>query len=330
MVKTIFITGANSGVGKEAARQLALLDSTEKVYLGARNEEKAKAAKRSLEESTGRSIFEIVMIDVTDLDSVRAAVESLNEPAEALVMNAGGMGGPTPGKITADGVTQLFAVNVLGHVVLLDELLQAKKLTKVALFAGSEAARGVPKMGMKRPALKSSSVDEFASIADGSFFGGDIAAWSAYGPVKYTGAMWMSSVARKNPDLRIITASPGSTAGTAAPNELPTVMKFMMKNVGVRLMRLFGLMQDLEFGAKRYVEVLNDESYESGVFYGSKAPTVIGPLVDQGTIFADLNNETFQDNANEAIHRFIQVREPINANEASDSVVEMREPSLAY
>ncbi len=48
-------------------------------------------------------------------------------------------------------VTSLFAANVLGHVVLLDELIKAKKLNKVALYAGSEGARGVEEMGMKQP-----------------------------------------------------------------------------------------------------------------------------------------------------------------------------------
>ena len=48
MVKSIMITGANSGVGKEAARQLAMFDSTEKIYLACRNEDKAKLAKKSL------------------------------------------------------------------------------------------------------------------------------------------------------------------------------------------------------------------------------------------------------------------------------------------
>ena len=134
MLKSVLITGANGGLGKESARQLSLLNGTEKIYLGCRNEEKAIAAKRSLEDSTGKSIFEIVLMDLSNLDSVRSAVASLSEPFDALVMNAGGMGGPTPGKLTLDGVTQLFAINVLGHVVLLDELLRAKKLTKVALY----------------------------------------------------------------------------------------------------------------------------------------------------------------------------------------------------
>ncbi len=304
-VKTVLITGANSGLGKDCARQLALLDGTEKIYLGCRNEERAKAAKRDLEELTGKSIFEIVLMDVSNLDSVRAAVASLNEPLEGLVMNAGGMVGPTAGDKTVDGVTQLFAANVLGHVVLVDELLKAKKLTKVAIYAGSEAARGIKKMGLKRPALNTSSVDEFASIADGSFFGEKTDPMIAYGSVKYMAALWMSSVARENPDLRFVTVSPGGTSGTAGMDHMSPIMKFMFKYIGTRLMPLFGLMHGLEVGTKRYVDVLNDVSYKSGMFFASKESVGTGPLVDQSTIFADLNNRAFQDSTNEAIHRFI-------------------------
>ena len=305
MIKRILITGANVGLGKETARQLALQDGTEKIYLACRNEERAKAAKASLESSTGRSIFEIVIIDVSNLDSVRAAAASITEPIDALVMNAGGMGGKNPGQKTTDGVTLLFAVNVLGHVVLFDELVSSGKLKNMALYAGSEAARGVPKMGMKRPSLETSSVDEFASICDGSFFGNKIDPMEAYGPAKYVAAMWMSSVARKYPDLRIVTMSPGGTGGTEVMNDLPPFMKFMFKHIGTRLMPLFGLMHPLEMGAKRFVDCINDESYKSGIFYASKKPVLTGPVVDQSTIFAALKNEAFQDNANEAIHRFI-------------------------
>ena len=82
-------------------------------------------------------------------------------------------------------------------------------------------------------------------------------------------------------------------------------MRFVFTRVGPKLLPLFGLMHKLELGAKRFVDGLNDESYKSGVFYGSKAAVLVGPTVDQGTIFDDLNNKTYQDNASEAIHRFI-------------------------
>jgi len=306
MVKNVLITGANGGLGKDCARQLALLETTEKIYLGCRNPERAEAAKASLEQTTGKSVFEIVIMDVANLDSVRSAVASLPGSIDGLVMNAGGMGGKTPGEISPDGVNRMFAVNLLGHVVLFDELVKAGKLTGVALYAGSEAARGIPKMGMKRPSLKTSSVDEFASVCDGSIWNGKLDPMVAYGVIKYMAALWTASEARKNPGLRVLTVSPGSTSGTAVMEDLPPVMKFMFKHIGSRMMPLFGLSHQLHVGAKRYVDGLNDEAYQSGVSYASKAPTLTGPMVDQSTIFADLGNEQFQDNANEAIHRFIK------------------------
>ena len=80
MNKSILITGANAGIGKDTARQLAGQSTTEKIYLACRNPAKAEAAKRELEQVTGRSIFEIVILDVSDTDSVRNAVSGLREP----------------------------------------------------------------------------------------------------------------------------------------------------------------------------------------------------------------------------------------------------------
>jgi len=128
MNKSILITGANAGLGKDTARQLALIQETEKIYLACRNEVKAKDAKLELEKITGRSIFEIVIMDVSNPNSVKKAVENLSEPIDALIMNAGGMGGKTPFKITKYDTTQMFATNLLGHVILLDELVSSDKL----------------------------------------------------------------------------------------------------------------------------------------------------------------------------------------------------------
>jgi len=306
MNKSILITGANSGLGKESARQLAMINETEKIYLACRSLSKAREAKQSLEKSTGRSIFEIIIMDVSNPDSVRSAVAELNEPVDALIMNAGGMGGKSPLKTTSHGVTSLFANNVLGHAVLLDELLKAKKLINVALYAGSEGARGVDEMGMKRPQLLTSSVDEFVEIIDGSFFDEQMDPMEAYGYVKYTAAMWMSSEARKNPNLRFITMSPGFTSGTAVMNDLPPGKRFMFKYIMLPIVApLKGMVHKLEKGAKRFVDGINNESFTSGVFYASKAKSLVGPVIDQSTIFPDLKIASYQDNANEAIHRFI-------------------------
>ena len=306
MNKSILITGANSGLGKESARQLAMINETEKIYLACRNLTKAQEAKQSLEKSTGRSIFEIVIMDVSDPDSVRSSVAGLNEPVDAIIMNAGGMGGKSPMEKTSFGVTSLFANNVLGHVVLVNELLKAKKLNNVALYAGSEGARGVEEMGMERPDLLSYSVDEFAEVIDGSFFDAETDPMQAYGYVKYTAALWMSAEARKNPNIRFITMSPGFTSGTAVMNDLPPSKRFMFKYIMLPIVApLKGMVHKLDKGAKRFVDGINNESLTSGVFYASKAKKLVGPVIDQSSIFPDLNNATYQDNANAAIQRFV-------------------------
>ncbi len=304
-IETALITGANGGLGKDSARQLALLPETKKIYIGARNEARALQAKRDLEESTGRSIFEILIFDVTDLDSVRAAADALPEPVDALVMNAGGPGGPNAISKTSDGVLQIFAVNLLGHVVLADALLEQNKLTKVAIYAGSEAARGIPSMRMARPDLQTSSIEEFASIADGSWFK-KLDPMVVYGPVKYMAALWMSWMARRHPEVRFVTVSPGATSGTNAANELSGFQRFFFTRVAYPLLGLFGRAHDLQTGAKRYVDALiDDQTFESGRFYASAWPTTSGKLVDQGPIFENLDSAEFQDNAAAAIHRFI-------------------------
>jgi NAD(P)-dependent dehydrogenase (short-subunit alcohol dehydrogenase family) len=268
---------------------------------------KAQEAKQFLEKSTGKTIFEIVIMDVSDPDSVRAAVTALKEPIDALIMNAGGMGGKSPMEVNFDGITSLFAANVLGHVVLLDELLKEKKLNKVALFAGSEGARGVEDMGMNRPDLKTSSEDEFATVIDGTFFDEQTDPMEAYGYIKYMAALWISSEAQKNPNLRLITMSPGFTSGTAVMNDLPLGKRLMFKYIMLPIVApLKGLVHKLEKGAKRFVDGISDDSFKSGVFYASKAKRLTGQVIDQSTIFPDLNNSTFQDNGNAAIHRFIK------------------------
>ena len=295
--KTVLITGANSGIGKDVARQLALRPEIAWIYLACRNQGRATTAKAELEAATGRHIFDIVLMDVADLGSVRAGLAGINGSLDALVMNAGGMGGKTPMDLTADGATYMFASNVLGHVVLLEALLKEDRLGEVAVFAGSEAARGVPKMRMKPPTFASTSADELATVIDGSYFAGRKTNLGlAYGQVKYIGALWMANLARRHPDRRLITVSPGNTTGTQAPNDLALPLRVAAKYITPAV----GLAHKLEVGAKRLVDGVTDPSLSSGVFYASAANTITGPVVDQADSFPDLANPLFQEHANEA------------------------------
>ena len=70
------ITGANAGLGKDVARQLALRADVDSIYLACRDQVKAEAAQADLQRITGRSVFEILIIDTADVGSVRAALNA--------------------------------------------------------------------------------------------------------------------------------------------------------------------------------------------------------------------------------------------------------------
>ena len=269
MNESILITGANAGLGKETARQLALKKETKKVILLCRNRGRAEAAKKDLEKATGKRVFEIVIGDVTDANSVRKAVDGIREPIDAVILNAGGVVGKTAAKLTPSGMNQLSATNILGNVVLVDELMKQDKLSKAVLAVSAEAVPGVKMLGVKPVSMPTYSVEEFVAVLDGSYFGNKkFDALQAYAYVKYAETMWTLSMARQYPDLKFVVVSPGNTSGTQAPDSLPPPMRFMLKYVMMPI--VFPLMGDmvhsLEVGAKRFVDGISDDRYKSGVF----------------------------------------------------------------
>jgi NAD(P)-dependent dehydrogenase (short-subunit alcohol dehydrogenase family) len=107
---TTLITGANKGLGREAARRL-LADGHD-VWVAARDADRGRATAEEL----GARFVEL---DVTDDASVAAAVEKVAAEGglDVLVNNAGITGGLKPiAEVTPGDVEQVFATNVLGIV----------------------------------------------------------------------------------------------------------------------------------------------------------------------------------------------------------------------
>ncbi len=102
--RVALITGANVGIGKDVARQLALSGQYRTVTLACRSRAKADVAKKDLEAATGKAVFTVLIMDVSDPASVGTALASLDDPIDDLVMNAGGSGGKTPLALTKDGM----------------------------------------------------------------------------------------------------------------------------------------------------------------------------------------------------------------------------------
>jgi len=134
--KIVVVTGANSGIGKATARQLADLDAT--VVLACRCKERAEAALCELNCVDGRC-FDLMMLDLADLDSVRAFAKAFAEKydrLDALINNAGILGRHRA--ITKQGFEQSFGVNYLGAfllTMLLLPLLEKSEQGRVVMMS---------------------------------------------------------------------------------------------------------------------------------------------------------------------------------------------------
>jgi len=117
-MKTVFITGANKGIGFETAKQLAQLGYY--IYLGSRDKLKGLEAINRLKE-LGISTVESIEIDVTNIDSIikaRQELESKTEVLDVLINNAG-IAGVQPQNISTceiENLRRVFETNFFGAI----------------------------------------------------------------------------------------------------------------------------------------------------------------------------------------------------------------------
>ena len=127
--KTALITGANSGIGYQAALELARHGAH--VLMGARDRAKGEAALARLMKEVPAAKAEVVVLDMASLASIRtfaAGFGMRGAPLDLLINNAGVMALPKR-ELTADGFERQFGTNHLGHFaltgLLMPQLLEA-------------------------------------------------------------------------------------------------------------------------------------------------------------------------------------------------------------
>jgi NAD(P)-dependent dehydrogenase (short-subunit alcohol dehydrogenase family) len=129
--KVAVVTGGNGGLGLETARQLAAHGAH--VVIGARNLEKARAARHDIESTVPNASLEIRNLDLGSLASIAAFsrdVRAAHPVIDLLINNAGLMA--VPEGATADGFETQFGTNHLGHFALTMQLLPALVAAPVA------------------------------------------------------------------------------------------------------------------------------------------------------------------------------------------------------
>lgn len=130
--RTVLVTGANTGLGFECARQLALKKAA--VIMACRDMEKGHAAVERISNEFHEADVWLIHLDLADLSSVREFAREFNQrylQLDLLINNAGVMALPRR-RETADGFEMHFGVNHLGHFALTGLLMPALRESPAA------------------------------------------------------------------------------------------------------------------------------------------------------------------------------------------------------
>lgn len=142
--KIVIITGANSGIGFQAARVLSSKGA--KVIMACRNEVKAQKAVARIKGKYYKTDVEFMHLDLASLASVAMFASNFRkryDRLDILINNAGVLA--TPLRKTAEGYELQFGINHLGHFALtgcLIELLNRTKGSRVVTVTSIAHFRG--------------------------------------------------------------------------------------------------------------------------------------------------------------------------------------------
>jgi NAD(P)-dependent dehydrogenase (short-subunit alcohol dehydrogenase family) len=217
--RSVIVTGANSGIGRAAARALA--GAGARVTLAVRDTGKGQTAAASMPGET-----DVRRLDLASLASVREFAAGWNGDIDLLINNAGVMVPPLTR--TADGFELQFGTNHLGHFALTNLLLE--RITGRVVTVSSTAHR----VG---------AID----FDDLNWEHKPYKAWRAYGQSKLANLLFTSELQRR------LTAAGSAVIATAAhPGYAATNLQFKSERRAMDLISHVGnrvLAQDEDGGA---------------------------------------------------------------------------------
>jgi NAD(P)-dependent dehydrogenase (short-subunit alcohol dehydrogenase family) len=254
--RTAIVTGANSGLGLETARELARHGAS--VVLACRNTAKGEDALRDIEAAVPDARLELAELDLSSLASVKAFAERFRAGHESLdlLINNAGLMAPPRGE-TADGFELQLGTNHLGHFALTGRLIGAME--------GREDARVV---ALSSIAHKTGRI-KFDDLQSERRYG----RWRAYGQSKLADLMSALELDRRlraaGSTIKSIAAHPGYCA-----TNLQTTAPPLLDRAVMRVTNAIGA-QSATMGALSTLYAATFPGLAGGVFIG---PDGLGEL----------------------------------------------------
>ena len=249
--RTALITGANSGIGLEAARMLAKRGAH--VVLACRTRAKADAARDSILADAPTADVSVIDLDLSSLASVAEAAAEFSARfgrLDLLVNNAGVMA--TPYQRTVDGFELQFATNHLGHVALTAHLLP------MLLATGKSRVVNVSSLAHKMGKI------DFDDLQSERRY----RAWGAYGQSKLANLLFTFELQRRleevGADTIAVAAHPGISDTNLAGSTGGIVGQLMA--LTHPMAKVFS--QNAHAGALPTVRAATDPAVRGGEYYG--------------------------------------------------------------
>ncbi|KAF4813140.1 Short-chain dehydrogenase TIC 32 [Colletotrichum siamense] len=278
--KTIFVTGGNTGLGKQSIIDLARHDPAQ-IWLAARDLVKAEAAATEIRSTVPAVPIILLKLDLSSVKSIKEAVATFSSTAkrlDILMLNAGIMAVP-PG-LTEEGYEIQFGTNHVGHALLTKLLLPLLVETAAKFEAdvrvvvlSSHAHNMVPEGGINFDSLKSVAAE--------------YSTWIRYGQSKLANALFARSLARHYPQLTVSSVTPGNVDTNLASTWLDSSL--LLRIAGTILLpvvRIFA--STVEQGAHNQLWASVSASVVSGEYY---APVGVGGKASQLATDSELADE---------------------------------------
>lgn len=219
--KTVLITGANTGIGKETAIDLAKRGA--RVIMACRDMKKGETALNDVAEQSGSSKLVLKQLDLASLASVRAFAEDVTNTESKLhvLINNAGVMVPAELQKTQDGFEMQMGVNHLGHFLLTNLLLD--------LLKSSQPSRIVTVSSIAHAWFATSF--NFDNMNGEKFY----KKWDAYAQSKLANVMFTRELAKR-------LEGTGVTANSLHPGAVRTELQrhaTTIENIGMQFMYLF-------------------------------------------------------------------------------------------
>lgn len=250
--KNIIVTGANSGLGFEAAKSFA--EKGAHVVMACRDLENAEKAKSEIEDEVGDSSLVVLELDLASIESVKRFAENYRsgyDELHILCNNAGVMA--IPRQETEDGFERQFGVNHLGHFALTSLLFDLLEETD----------------GETRIVNQSSAIHENGEIDfEDLMWENEYDKWGAYARSKLANVLFIYELDRRldSEGIKAVACHPGYASTNLqyrGPEEEGSRLKYFMMKAANTV-----LAQSAEKGSLPMLYAATSEDIKGGEYIG--------------------------------------------------------------